>query len=120
MIKSYKKFEIYDKKVKISQLNFKIFKEKPSFGAESQSKCGTVTHSFGSSFTRCQDRPICMANSSESASFGLSNGPALGLGFLLPCAAYTAYFVLYEAFGTVTNSREFKLLDIYIYISISG
>ena len=50
-----------------------------------------------------------MANSSESASnaFGLSNGPALGLGFLPPHGHYMAYFVLYEAYETVTHSREY-------------
>ena len=83
MIKSHKKFKIYVKKVKISSLNFEKY-DKSSSNFEifevgllgNGPKCGTV------------------------------NGPALGLGFLLPRAAYTAYFVLYEAFGTVTNSRE--------------
>ena len=85
------KFEIYDKKMKESSLNFEKYDKSPSnfeiFKVDlpdNGPKRRTVIHSFGSSFTRCQDRPICMANSSESASFGLSNSPVLGLGFLPP------------------------------------
>ena len=84
-------------------MNFKIFKVNL---LSNSSKHRIIIHSFKNSFIKCQNRSICMTNSSELTSFKLNNSFVLEFDFLLSYGHYMASFVLYEAFETVTNSQE--------------